>query len=267
MNNEMLLNEMDITVYEVVSCYEDITLSKKWNVNEHCTMDCFYLMLGIEGSTVFTIDKKEYEIEKNDVFLIPANTVYRGRCNEVPARNMEILFKGSNICGFDKPVKLTPRKWEKYEEIFFSARDIYLLAEAGYKTELKAMVYLIINKIIKELVLKKGDERSYRKIKDSILYIHENYEDAEMSIEKAAAQSHMSVVHFRRLFKEVLGVSPLSYVTDIRIRKAKELLLHTEYPVGQISGMVGIYDEIYFSKFFKKHTGKTPVEYRKTKEE
>ena len=267
LNGEMLVNEMDIAVYEIVSCCEDITLSKKWKRLVHNTKDCFYIMLGLDGSTVFTIDGTEYEIEKNDVFFIPENTEYKGRCNIVPARNMEIIFKGKNICGFDKPIKLSPKKWEKYEELFFSAYEKYFLGEIGYKTHLKSLVYSVLNKVTKELVEEKGEERSYRKIKNSILYIRENYASYDMSIEKAAAKSHMSEVHFRRLFRDVFGVSPITYITDIRIKKAKELLKHTEYRIGDIALKVGMYDEIYFSKFFKKHTGMTPNEYRKNSAE
>ena len=84
-----------------------------------------------------------------------------------------------------------------------------------------------------------------------------------MNIADSVAASNMSEVHFRRVFEDVFGTSPLAYVTQLRIKKAQELLIHTDYSVGQIAGMVGVYDEVYFSKFFRKHTGQTPNQFRK----
>lgn len=263
MGSEMLLNESDIIINEISSCFEDTSLYLKWRQRTHCTGKSCYLMLGIAGSTVFTVDGIKYSVGKSDIMFFPENTVYNGECLEVPARIIVIAFSGRNVSGFDKPFLLSPKRWDGYEQIFFDMKEKYFIGEYGCKTELKAMLYTLISKIIKERMLGESDERSYRRIKESIIYIHENYYDTEMSIARAAELSGMSEVHFRRLFRDVFKKSPLKYITEIRIKKAKELLAHTQYQVGEISGMVGIYDEVYFSKFFKRHTGKTPNEYRK----
>ncbi len=260
---DLIIQENDITVRKINNCFEDTSLFLKWKKRTHTTGENCFLLMGLSGTTIYTVNGKEYVIEKNDIAFFPENTIYQGACREVPARTAIIVFEGENISGFDEPFMFSPKKWESYESYFFNMLEKYIIADFGYKTELKAILYTLINKITKERMLSGESERNYRKIKNSILYIHENYTDVEMSIAKAADASGLSEVHFRRLFKEVFKISPLNYVTQIRIKKAKELLIHTEYQVGEIAGMVGIFDEVYFSKFFKKHTGKTPNEYRK----
>lgn len=63
-------------------------------------------------------------------------------------------------------------------------------------------------------------------------------------------------------FKEHYNVTPNEYVTDVRIKKAKQLLLETKLPVYNVCESVGIDNYTYFSSIFKKKTGLTPTEYR-----
>lgn len=86
-----------------------------------------------------------------------------------------------------------------------------------------------------------------------------------LNIDELAAMCYMSKYHFIRAFKEHTGCTPYSYLTNVRINAAKDLLKNTNINVGNISDAVGISDNLYFSKLFKKHTGKAPKEYRNGK--
>jgi AraC-like DNA-binding protein len=69
--------------------------------------------------------------------------------------------------------------------------------------------------------------------------------------------------HFRRLFKQITGMSPHQFVLHQRLRKATELLRGESRLISEIAFMVGINDEFYFSKLFKKKYGISPYNYRK----
>ena len=71
-----------------------------------------------------------------------------------------------------------------------------------------------------------------------------------------------SEVYFCKLFKQYFGVSFVSYLTDYRIRKACAFLKETDQSVRRIGCMVGYEDSNYFTKVFRRITGKTPTEYR-----
>ncbi|MFB1100443.1 helix-turn-helix domain-containing protein [Terribacillus sp. JSM ZJ617] len=70
--------------------------------------------------------------------------------------------------------------------------------------------------------------------------------------------------YIQRSFKEVLGITPLRYLHQVRINKSKELLLkkHT-YSITTIGLEVGYNDSAHFSTKFKEQEGMTPKEFRK----
>lgn len=70
-----------------------------------------------------------------------------------------------------------------------------------------------------------------------------------------------------RLFKRKCDLSYNEFLTDLRIRKAKELLETDEdVYVGEVAALVGFHDQYYFSKVFKKITGETPRDFRNRKD-
>jgi len=70
---------------------------------------------------------------------------------------------------------------------------------------------------------------------------------------------------FLGMFRKVLKKSPRDYVEEYRIRQACQLLGETNLPVTTIAHSVGYEDPLYFSKAFKKNTGRAPSDYRKIK--
>ncbi len=86
-----------------------------------------------------------------------------------------------------------------------------------------------------------------------------------IDIEDLASRCLMSKYHFIRSFKTLTGLTPYAYLTNVRITAAKDLLKSTNIKIGSIADSVGIPDQLYFSKLFKKHAGLTPSEYRKKK--
>ena len=73
----------------------------------------------------------------------------------------------------------------------------------------------------------------------------------------------LSPVYFSGMFKREVGQNFSEYVTDYRIKKAKDLLKRSNLSILEISDAVGFKDPKYFSKIFKKAAGITPAEYRK----
>lgn len=66
------------------------------------------------------------------------------------------------------------------------------------------------------------------------------------------------------IFKQKTGKNYSDYLLDIRIDRAKQLLVSTGFSVGRISDMVGFDNTKYFSRIFKEKTGVQPIAYRKS---
>ncbi len=98
------------------------------------------------------------------------------------------------------------------------------------------------------------------KVKGIIL---KNIAKSELNSALIADAMNLSQRQLNRKVSSVLGVDTASYIRQMRILKAQELLLETEDPVGDIGYNCGFESSSYFSKIFRQHTGLTPSEYRK----
>jgi two-component system response regulator YesN len=88
------------------------------------------------------------------------------------------------------------------------------------------------------------------------------YMEPELSLNDVAAQVNLSPCHFSAVFSQETGQTFKEYLTEIRIKKAKELLRTTALKTFEICYQVGYNDPHYFSHVFKKQTGLTPGEFR-----
>lgn len=93
-------------------------------------------------------------------------------------------------------------------------------------------------------------------------FVRANLRD-ELTLEELAVRFGYNPSYFSTLFKQKTGVSFLSYRTDARMNKAKELLQYTDMTILEVAIEAGYSEVAGFMRTFKKYTGVTPTEYRK----
>jgi two-component system response regulator YesN len=93
-------------------------------------------------------------------------------------------------------------------------------------------------------------------------FIDHHYMDANISLQTVASRVGHSPSHFCTLFGEATGRTFKAYMTELRIKRAKELLRTTSLRTADISDQVGYNDPHYFSLVFRKCTGLSPKEFR-----
>lgn len=104
--------------------------------------------------------------------------------------------------------------------------------------------------------------RNQKEMEATVHFFNESFTQA-VSIEEYARDHHMSISWFIRSFKRYMGMTPMQYITSIRINKAKELLKSTNCSIQEISNLVGYENPLYFSRIFRKQAGLSPSQYRK----
>lgn len=92
-------------------------------------------------------------------------------------------------------------------------------------------------------------------------YLQSSYAES-LTLDRIAQRYHLNPRYFSTLFKKKEGISPMDYLTQIRMEAAQNILLTTDTAAASIAPLVGYEDPRYFYKVFKKQTGMTPTEYR-----
>ena len=93
-------------------------------------------------------------------------------------------------------------------------------------------------------------------------YMEENYM-YRLTLSSISANVNLSSSYLCRIFKSEVGTSITNYLNNLRIRKAATLIKENTMSMKEISSMVGIDDQLYFSRLFKKCMGISPSEYGK----
>ena len=92
-------------------------------------------------------------------------------------------------------------------------------------------------------------------------YVENNY-TFDISMQEVAEDMAYSDAYFSKLFKQYFNQNFTAYLTEYRIKKAKELLTDTNNSIKDISRMVGYEDSNYFAKIFKRIVGEIPSKFR-----
>lgn len=92
--------------------------------------------------------------------------------------------------------------------------------------------------------------------------VEQQLENAQFTVDEFASIMGLGRTVFYRKVRGVTGYSPNEYIRIVRMKKAAELLLESNYTVSEVSYKVGINDPFYFSKCFKHHFGVSPSAYR-----
>ncbi|TVY11179.1 helix-turn-helix domain-containing protein [Paenibacillus cremeus] len=115
-------------------------------------------------------------------------------------------------------------------------------------------------RIIHETVFK-NEPRSKTMISVISNYIDKNYHK-DIYLESISGEIGLSAKYVSRIFKEGAGIGISEYISFVRMEKAKELLLTTDYKISHIADLVGISSRTTFLRVFKKHEGVSPMDYR-----
>jgi AraC-like DNA-binding protein len=108
---------------------------------------------------------------------------------------------------------------------------------------------------VKDIVIKKDE------IQITINYMNQNFRE-KITIESLSKLANMSESNFNRIFKKETGISPIDYLINVRIKKAKKFLREKTNTITEISMNCGFYSISHFSSCFMKQFGMSPSDYQ-----
>ncbi len=146
-------------------------------------------------------------------------------------------------------------------------------AEHYYRTELKGRELILgaLGELIGSYMLVFRDNREFSSvvehIRSSILH---NFSSPAFELDQVIRQMPFNYDYLRKLFQKEMGLTPLKYMIDLRMKKAKGMLAAAwtrEYSVAEVAENCGFSDALYFSRVFKKYYGCSPSEFVKRRRE
>ncbi len=283
---------------EIISHYNDLPLVRAYHSKrppfrrdpiKHCHT-AFEVSLVVGGRGIYQVGDVEYMFERGDVFLFSTNEIhcitevfpgeelhlinlqFEPRFIWIPGNDtfdlkyLDIFFHRSaafrhQLTRNDLRSEEIRRLLEQIDQEFRQKNDYYemmvknMLLTALVYVRRNYSEYFVENPRLQNV----GQMHRFNAV---MQYIDEHlFED--ISLVLLAETAHMSRSHFSALFCELNGISAWEYIVSRRVAHAARLLMDTERSVMEIATSCGFNTAANFNHAFKKHTNKTPTEYRK----
>lgn len=248
----------DLNIKKVHSVFTLHT--KKNTMIRRVNRPCWAIILKYEGETIYKSQGKSYISNSQNMVILPKGSCYEWQCTK-PGRYYAVEFDSDDICDtiFSFPID----DYEKILQFYKDSEYKNNLKKPIYKIELLKNVYSIL------LLLLKAKSPSYislekrQKIEPAVNFLIHHYNE-QIKNDDLARLTGLSTVYFRKIFTESFGVSPITYLHKLRIKKAKEILRSDYESVSDIAYSLGYADVYDFSRTFKKHVGLSPSQYAKS---
>lgn len=215
------------------------------------------IIIKYQGETKYICKQKSYVSNINNMIILPKGSTYEWFCVEEGdfcVVEFDCDISCEEIMHF--PIKNGMDFVSELKEIEFNNT----LRNPFYKVETLRDTYSIILKLIQSASHKYSPGYKYQKISPAVQYIAKNF-SKNITNDELAELCGISTVYFRKLFCELYGVSPIAYIRNIRIRKAKEMLKSDYGSITDIASSLGYLNIYDFSRAFKKHSGVSPTKY------
>ena len=212
----------------------------------------------IEGALTFHVkDQEAVCARKHDIIYIPDGCHYVSDWqddSQIFVADIGILDFVTSEHNYGDQVRILfhDRKAALMESIS-RLKEICSYSEPYLWMERVSIIMHILCEIARE---QEEEENRHNLILQSVVFLNANYEK-DTPVEKLAEMCSFSVSHYRRLFKEYYNMSPVDYRNQLRIRHA-QMLLQSGSTVARAAEAVGIDDPGYFTRLYKKYTGRAP---------
>ncbi len=254
MNLEILSDLIITKVYSATTMYTEKDTKTKRNNRSR-----WAIVIKYEGETLYISKGKTYLSDINNLVILPKGCSYEWCCTHSGHFSI-IEFESELICSeiFSFSVKNSEKILKLFKELEYKR----MFRKTMYEPESIRDTYSILLMLVQSVQKKYLPTEKTNKISPALDYIAKNY-NTDIKNDDLAQLTGLSTVYFRKLFTDVVGTSPITYIHELRIKKAKEML-KSDYgsitDIAQSLGYLNIYD---FSRAFKKYVGFSPSKYEK----
>jgi AraC-like DNA-binding protein/quercetin dioxygenase-like cupin family protein len=261
------LEDLQLTVTDVGF----LRLSPQWKHHNHITANnvLYYIL---EGEGYIQIRDQAFSPLPGELFLLPAGAaISYSTSADNPFRQYYCHFHA--LVGamplfqlIDAPLILQIQDKPRLEKLFKKLHRAFKSNDLLATLSVKAAMYELLGFIwTEESKALKFTSTSFGHRWNDILHFIEEHIMEPISVEQMARTFNYSPKYFFRYFKQTFGISPHQYIVKLKMERAKQLLLTTDWQVSFIANKVGM-ERTSFSRIFQKYTNMTPRQFQSSKE-
>lgn len=253
----MKMTDREIALNELIAVFDG---AFRTPTGGRACRECDGFVLVLEGAARYDFGETSFLAEPGCVVYLPFRSGYRVTVTKPTFRWVCVDFR------FDAQ-GVQPGCFQRVgkgmENAFSKLLRLWRMGDFSDKLLCKAIFYEIYAALVRADATESLAAGQAQKLQEAVAYIHENYQDPALSVERLAELCGASAVHFRRIFARLYHTSPVKYITALRLSRARELLQSTDLPVGEIGTLCGYTSLYYFDRVFKKEFGMQPLQFRR----
>ena len=222
-----------------------------------------------EGSITYDFSGEKITANKGDVLILPKGLIYSGKRKIGEKTSFFVIdFETDNEFSFAALGLFRIFSSKHYDLFITRFEELLKMWQSGdlsAKIALKGKLYSLIADIINRHIQSSLGAESFSKTQRIADFIEKAYSKSNLSVEDICNEFFVSPSTLRRIMLSAYYKTPIKYITEVRIKKAKNMLAYDDFSVNEISEKCGFSSSQYFSRIFKKEVGLTPLEYKNTK--
>src|SRR5690625_3233687 len=244
---------------------------KDWHSipHSHPFTELFYI---VKGKGYFLLPDQQIPVKENDLVIINPFIEHTEKSNQQDSLEYIALGIEGIAFSYQNETELQQEGFYIYqgykEDVLFYLNKLLDEVKNGskeFEVVCQNIIEILIIKLERERKLKVEKSELKRINKDIAFikqYINRNYR-SNITLDQLSNLKHLNKYYLAHSFKNNVGVSPIEYLNQVRIREAQVLLETTDFNIADISGMIGFSSQSYFTQTFRRHQNETPSQYRK----
>lgn len=211
----------------------------------------FGLSLCISGQITYTMNGKTYTSNQTNAILLPKGGTY-SLLGDKEGLFPVINFEAAHF-DCDEIAVLPLENPQRCIQCFETLKNLFL--QDGNRLKIYSVFYQLLSNAAS------ANSITHRTLHAAIALIESSIHRPELSNTILAKQLGISEVYLRKLFATHCNTSVKQYILDLRIQKAKQLLIDTPFSTTAIAEACGFSSVYHFCRTFKQRTGTTPTQY------